>query len=408
MKERAPLWIRESCDHFRRELFSAYTFPRFDVFLDDLSKKIEIGDKTVISGAGGMWRTPADRSQPRELILDRIFFTIEHLKSMSAICHELAHGALDVDEQHGPKWQALMMSVGLTPVRIGEGWNEEVVRDGLFWQSYYRLPDVQQAVKYLDNKESAWRRGEAPSRGRDPSNKAAAPQTQNGAPYMPDRSTPARRAPSAPAGSQATTVMPRDRPDFTVEVRDGAEAVQARALVNEHVAKLTDIVGNIAHQLSIVEDRMAIRDTRDQLLAGADKMAAQVLAQQQAQLTADQQNNAAGSAQLRAGLEQIGGQIKGAIEQIFTGVAQQHAAQIANARDTSAPVQIGSFNINPSVFAQAPAALPRSSRAAALSPPTSGYTQVGRAPQVAALPAQDTSRAVAVVQPRSAVPARRA
>jgi hypothetical protein len=225
---------------------------------------------------------------------------------------------------------------------------------------------------------------------------------------MPDRYSPARRAPSVPASRQAPTATARARPDYTPEIRASAEAVQARTAVNEHVAKLTDVVSGIAHQLSVVEDRMTILDTERQLLAGVDKMAAQVFAQQQAQLAADQQNNAAGSAQLRAGLEQIGGQIKGAIQQIFTGVAQQHVASIANTRDTSAPVQIGSFNIDPSVFSRAPAALPRSSRAAALPPPVSnGYDQVGRAPQTAALPAPEASRAVAVVMPRAAASVRR-
>jgi hypothetical protein len=222
---------------------------------------------------------------------------------------------------------------------------------------------------------------------------------------MPDRYAQARRAPSAPVSR--TTATPRARPNYEPEVRASMEAVQSRTAVNKHIADLGEIVGNVAHQLSVLEDRFAILDTERKLLATADKLAAQVFAQQQAQLTADQQNNEAGSAQLRAGLQQVGGQIGNAMQQIFTGIAQQHAASIAAARDTSAPVQIGNFSIDPGVFERAAAMLPSRSATALPSPSGNGYGQVGRAPSPAALPAPDASRAVAVVQPRAAVPVRR-
>ena len=515
MREQAPSWIYETVDHFRRELFPEYSFRQGDIYLDDLPKKSCLGNTLRTEGA--------------DLIIDRRTFARNHFKFMPHICHEFAHEAVGRYAEHGshgPAWQGLMRSIGLEPIKegsIGDNYTQEIVRDGLFWQSYFRLPDFTGAVKAIEATErqksiiieeefhhactyhleprapfsvneviSAWNASEKWAIFVDSSGSMLEPVStpsgvkarirvareflcgiwhefpgarlfqfpQNsisplwhprhvtgvgngtcfrnifyeaasigarkifiisdgglthadhpdlqpgqhiesevdvmagrahaiekgvelisthyiGHPTAPSEAfyrrfleslrygrgsstigqqpkdlaaamDIARRSQEAPAAQHVTTATPRDRPDFTVEVRDGAEAARYRTEVNKHTANLTDVVGNAAHRLSIADDRLMSRAAFGDLLAGTDHASAQVFAQQQAQFAADQRSNEAGSAHLRAGF----GLASDDVRKIFTGAAQKHAASVVNVRDTSAPVQIGGFDIDLSAFSR--------------------------------------------------------
>ena len=157
-------------------------------------------------------------------------------------------------------------------------------------------------------------------------------------------------ASTEPAPNFHTISSPRQRPGYEREISAAAEHAANTTAINTHFADLGDIIGGLAHRVSVAEDRATARGARDDLMAGADLVASQVFGQQFAQLGADMQYQADASAAFRAELQTAGAGLGRDVADLFAGIVGDQTQRRATSVDTSAPVQIGGFDIDMSVF----------------------------------------------------------